>query len=267
MGSFGGSTVLAFESRRAREIGELIRINGGEPLVAPALVEVPLEHNPEALAFADGLYRGEFDVVVLTTGVGIRYLDKVVAVRDGEAKLRNALRGVKIVVRGPKPASVMREWQIPIDVNVPEPNTYKELLTAMKSLGGKRVAVQEYGRTNLELIAGLEAQGRSVTKVPVYQWSLPDEKEPLAEALRRLLSGGISVALFTTGVQVENFLAYAEHCGQRDQAVAALRRIYIASIGPTCSDMLRECGLEPALEPSHPKMGILVREAAAAQHS
>jgi uroporphyrinogen-III synthase len=41
-----------------------------------------------------------------------------------------------------------------------------------------------------------------------------------------------------------------------------LRQIFIASIGPTCSESLRDCGLQPALEPSHPKMGILVREAA-----
>jgi uroporphyrinogen-III synthase len=41
-----------------------------------------------------------------------------------------------------------------------------------------------------------------------------------------------------------------------------LRRVFIASIGPTCTESIHACGLQPALEPSHPKMGILVREAA-----
>jgi uroporphyrinogen-III synthase len=36
----------------------------------------------------------------------------------------------------------------------------------------------------------------------------------------------------------------------------------IASIGPTTSEELRQQGISIDLEPSHPKMGFLVREAA-----
>jgi uroporphyrinogen-III synthase len=36
----------------------------------------------------------------------------------------------------------------------------------------------------------------------------------------------------------------------------------VASIGPTTSEEMREHGIAPDLEPSHPKMGFLVREAA-----
>jgi uroporphyrinogen-III synthase len=36
----------------------------------------------------------------------------------------------------------------------------------------------------------------------------------------------------------------------------------IASIGPTTSEELQRHGIEADLEPSHPKMGFLVREAA-----
>ena len=42
----------------------------------------------------------------------------------------------------------------------------------------------------------------------------------------------------------------------------ALGRITIGSIGPTTTESLEEFGLTPALEPSHPKMGLLVRETA-----
>ena len=70
--SFGRANVLAFESRRANEIGELIRINGGEPFVAPAVVEVPLEINDQAFRFADRLYAGDFDMMIFLTGVGAR---------------------------------------------------------------------------------------------------------------------------------------------------------------------------------------------------
>lgn len=262
--SFDGARVLAFESRRAKEIAELIRINGGEPMVAPALIEVPIEENEAALAFADRLYAGGFDMVIFLTGVGARYLHRVVAVRDGEQRLLSALRNVANVVRGPKPTVVLREWNVPIAVAVPEPNTWRELLAAVADRPEKSVALQEYGRSNAELIDGLQSQGRSVTRVPVYRWTLPGDTAPLAQALEALLTGAVEGALFTTGVQIEHFLEFAEQRNKRDEAVAALKRIFIGSIGPTCSESLRECGIAPRMEPSHPKMGILVREAAQA---
>ena len=50
---FDGLRVLSFESRRATEIAELIRRQGGDAFVAPSMRETPLENNPDAFAFAD----------------------------------------------------------------------------------------------------------------------------------------------------------------------------------------------------------------------
>jgi uroporphyrinogen-III synthase len=261
--SFSHARVLSFESRRAKEIAELIRINEGDPFVAPALREAPLEDNRQAFAFADRLYAREFDMMIFLTGVGARFLDRVLATRDPEERFRDALRTVAVVARGPKPTAVLREWNVPITVSVPEPNTWRELLDAVASRAEKRVAVQEYGRTNRELLDGLSAQGRAVSTVPVYQWKLPEDTGPLAAALEQLAAGHVRVSLFTTSVQIEHFLDFAARQGKRDAAVEALRQTYIASIGPDTSEALRAYGLEPALEPSHPKMGLLVREAAA----
>jgi uroporphyrinogen-III synthase len=261
--SFSSARVLAFESRRAKEIGELIRINGGDPFVAPALREAPLEDNQQAFAFAERLYEGEFDMMIFLTGVGTRFLDRVLATREPEERFREALRRMTVVARGPKPAAVLREWNVPITVSVPEPNTWRELLAAVSPRAEKRVAVQEYGRTNRELLDGLAAQDRAVSTVPVYQWKLPEDTGPLAQALEQLLAGEFRVSFFTTSVQIEHFLDFAAQQGRREPALEALRRTFIASIGPDTSETLHACGLEPALEPSHPRMGILVREAAA----
>ncbi len=70
--TFDGLRVLSLESRRAREMVTLIATHGGRATVAPSMREVPLESNAAAVAFADALIRGEFDVVVLLTGVGTR---------------------------------------------------------------------------------------------------------------------------------------------------------------------------------------------------
>lgn len=260
--SFGGAKVLAFESRRAKEIAQLIQINGGDPIVAPALIEVPIDNNRDAFMFADRLYAGDFEMVIFLTGVGARYLSRVLATREPEECLPEALRRVIVVARGPKPVAVLREWQVPVHVQVPEPNTYRELLAAIASTPSARVAVQEYGRTNQELVNGLQRQGRTVTSVPVYQWTLPDDRAPLEKAVASLLTNSYQVVLFTTGVQVDHLLQVAgEHA---PELIRALQDTLVASIGPTCTDALREHGITPALEPSHPKMGILVREAALA---
>jgi uroporphyrinogen-III synthase len=50
--------------------------------------------------------------------------------------------------------------------------------------------------------------------------------------------------------------------GQSNAMRDALRRMVVASIGPTCTEELRNQGIATDLEASHPKMGFLVREAA-----
>lgn len=260
--SFRNHRVLAFESRRASEIADLIRLQGGEAFVAPALVEVPLTSNTEAYSFGDRLYAGEFDMVIFLTGVGARLLQRVLAGREPREKLPTALRHLAVVVRGPKPSAVMREWLVPITVLVPEPNTWREVLEAIADRPEKRVAVQEYGRSNPNLINGLIEQRREVTRVPVYNWAMPEDKAPLGFALEQLLNGEFPVVLFTTGVQVDHFLEFAEQQGHKDAALQALRRVFLGSIGPSTSETLRGYGLEPAMEPSHSKMGLLIREAA-----
>src|SRR5688572_12610753 len=184
--TFNGLRVLVLESRRGRELGLIVTSYGGQPLVAPSMREVPLESNAEAIAFADDLIAGEFDIVMLLTGVGARaLLDIVQRARGTRKAFVDALAETIVVVRGPKPLAVMRELQVPVWLTAPEPNTWRELLAALDerrselSLDGLNVAVQEYGASNPDLLAGLEARGARVTRVPVYQWALPEDLEPL----------------------------------------------------------------------------------------
>jgi len=267
--SFQNRRVLILESRRAREMAALVTTYGGQPITAPSMREVPLESNTEALAFADSLERGEFDLVILLTGVGTRALVAVVeGVRGSREPFVNALRRTKVVARGPKPVAVLRELSVPVWLTAPEPNTWRELLAALDGrqnelpLSGLRVAVQEYGVSNPDLLVGLRTRGARVTSVPVYQWALPEDLEPLKAACRALAAGEVDVALFTTATQVVHLLKVAETMGLKDGVMAGLGMVVVASIGPTTSDELRQHGMVPDFEPSHPKMGFLVREAA-----
>jgi uroporphyrinogen-III synthase len=254
---FDGKRVLSLESRRATEIAELIRKQGGDPFVAPSMREVPLEADDATARFAERLYAGGFDMMVLLTGVGTRQLNRLLGPRFVEA-----LRLLTVAARGPKPVAALREMGLTAAVVAPEPNTWRELLRALEGRPEKCIAVQEYGRSNPELLNGLRARGAEVTPVRVYQWDLPADTAPLYEAARRLAAGEFDVALFTTAIQVVHLARAAREQSIEEAAIEALRRCFVGSIGPTTTEALEEFGITPAFEPSHPKMGVLVLEAA-----
>lgn len=264
--NFNGITVLALESRRGPEMIRLIETYGGKARHAPAMREVPLSSNADALQFATDLLHGQFDVVIFLTGVGARALASVVETAHPRERFVEALRSVSVVARGPKPLAVLREWNVPVAVTVPEPNTWRELLRAIDDsrleLRNKRVAVQEYGAANPELLEGLRERGAQVTRVPVYQWELPQDLAPLHAAIDSILARQIDVVLFTTSVQLAHLFEVAEQNGKKEALRAALQNVVKASIGPTTSEALASYGLSADLEPSHPKMGFLVKEAA-----
>jgi uroporphyrinogen-III synthase len=130
------------------------------------------------------------------------------------------------------------------------------------ALGDMRVAVQEYGASNPELLAELSSRTRELTKVPVYQWALPEDLQPLRECVLGILSGSVDVVLFMTAVQAIHLFRVAEQMGVRDELREALGKAVVVSIGPTTSEELAHYGLEPDFEPSRPKMGFMVNEAA-----
>lgn len=271
MSDFAALRVLALESRRAGELAKLISNYGGEPVVAPAMREVPLDSNVEVLFFAEALLAGKFDIVIFLTGVGTRAVFNVAETKYPRDDLVAALRRVKVVPRGPKPIAVLRELGVTPALTVPEPNTWRELLQtfdeAAKSspefrLRGARVALQEYGVSNPELIAGLTERGAVATRVPVYQWALPENTSPLECAIQELAVGSIDVIFFTTGVQLKHLFQVAAKMKLEELVRQGLRRAVVASIGPTTSEELQRHGIRPDLEPSHPKMGFLVKETA-----
>ncbi|HUO06255.1 MAG TPA: uroporphyrinogen decarboxylase [Candidatus Binataceae bacterium] len=264
-GGFGGLRVVAFESRMAAEVREMIERRGGIPIIAPAMREVPLEDNRAALDFAARLLAGEFDVVICLTGVGTNALFQSMETRHQRAALVAALSRTVVAARGPKPVRVLRELGIEPGVIAPEPNTWRELmaaLTAKIELKGKRVAVQEYGASNRELAAALEARGAEVSIVPVYRWAMPSDRGPLRDALEKIAAGEADIALFTSSNQVTNVIQMADAVGIGAEVKRGFASMAIGSIGPVCTEQLRASGLGVDFEPVHPKLGHLIKEAA-----
>jgi uroporphyrinogen-III synthase len=267
MPGFNGLRVLSFESRRAKEIAQLITNNGGQPIVAPSTREVQTP-NEEEQKLIRGILNHEFDAVIFMTGVGSRALVQAAEDIASREDFLVALRRMRVIVRGPKPAAAMREFQVPVTLAVPEPNTWKEIVTALHEsadkvpLKGSRIAIQEHGEPSPELYAALRERGAEVLPARVYRWELPEDIGPLKDAIVLLSQNSIDVVMFTSSVQYVHAAKVAAEMGMLEQLRSGLNRAVVVSIGPIASKTLRENGIEVDLEPSHPKMGFLVKEAA-----
>ena len=268
---FSGLTVAAFESRMSEEMRRLIERKGGKPIVAPSMQEIPLEENPQALEFGERLVMGEFDIVILLTGVGTRSLMEVLQTRFSLEALIKALNNTVLVARGPKPMSALRELGLTAQIEVPEPNTWRDLIQAIdeqqtEGIQGGRIAIQEYGVSNPDLLDALRQRGGVVTQVPVYRWALPQDTGPLEETINQILMGKVDVILITNAVQVDHIVKVLEKNQQLEKFQQCLSRVVLASIGQIASERLHRYGFPVDLEPSHSKMGILVKETSERAH-
>jgi uroporphyrinogen decarboxylase len=266
--NFNGLGVATFESRRAEELAALISKCGGVPHVGPSMREVPMEDNAAAYAFAEKLLAGKIDAVVFMTGVGTRALVETLESRYPTEEIVHGLSNVTTIVRGAKPAKVLRELGVPVTLMVPDPNTWREILQEIDenprsfAVKGSRIAVQEYGAPNAPFLEELRKRGADVLPVPVYRWALPEDLGPLERTLRDIIEGRARVALFTNGVQVDHALRVAAEKGIQEPLLKALEGCAVGSVGPTCTEALNRHGLDADLEASPPKMGVLVLAAA-----
>ncbi|MBI4388515.1 MAG: uroporphyrinogen decarboxylase [Candidatus Omnitrophica bacterium] len=260
--------VVTFENRMAESMCQLIQKNGGIPISAPSMQEIPWEKNPDVFSFAEKLFQGEIDIVIFLTGVGTRFLMEALASKYKREQIIDALKKVIVVARGPKPVKALRELGIPIAVTVPEPNTWRDILTALDesekgiSLDSRTVAIQEYGKPNSLLEEGLRERGARVIRVPIYRWTLPDDTQPLQKAIQAIVAGSVDIALFTSAAQVDHLFRMANEMGVEHELKKAFRKLVVASIGPVCSEAIVAYGIQVDLEPTHNKMGHLVLEVA-----
>ena len=93
--------------------------------------EIPIEHNPEAIEIIQGFLSQKYDAIILLTGVGTEALFDVARSQGLYDQLIEVLTQTPIIIRGPKPAAVLSKVGLRYVVRAPEPNTWRELLTAI----------------------------------------------------------------------------------------------------------------------------------------
>lgn len=243
------------------ELATLVRRHGGEPVVAPALSEAPVDAAAAVGGLIDALGRGEVQVVVFLTGVGAARLFAE-AERIGRlAELLDGLRSTTNVSRGQKPWQPLRRQGVPVSMTVPDPYTTDDVVETLSALDlrGRGVALLHYGERSGALADALAGWGAQVREISVYEWRLPLDVAPLEALIDELIAGGLDAVAFTSQVQVRHlFQVAAPRCGADALREALNTRTMVAAVGPTCAAALEAAGVTPRAVPANPKMGPMV---------
>jgi len=272
LASLNDRTVAFVEARMTSEMAGLIERHGGIPYAAPVLQEIYLKDSPEVQQLVVDTCGGRIDAVTLLTGVGTQALVSTAANMGREEEFVAALDRLTVIARSPKPARVLRQHKIHIDVMPPEPYTTADLINSLQEwdLSGKVVALQHYGGPNRPLVAHLEERGAEVRQVTLYTWGLPEDEAPVLALIDDLAGGRIDAIAFTSQPQVGNLLTIAAKAGKEDALRTSLGArtaagnsgrdagAVVASVGPVCSRRLREAEIPVDVEPEHPHMGSMV---------
>ena len=262
---FHGLRVLSFESRMGAEMARLIQRHNGDPLVVSALREIPipLQGNSAVFRFGVKLILNQLDILILMTGVGTKALLEILQTRYPLAEIIDALKKTIIVTRGPKPLAILKTLGVEANITVPEPNTWHDVIATLdyyRPVQGLKIAIQEYGVSKPDMIQDLQTRGADVFSVPVYRWALPEDTAPLHSAITEVVNGRIDAMVITNAAQVDHVMQLAEQDQKTDLFRESCKKIVVASIGPTASEGLKHYDLPVDFEPSHPKMGVLVKE-------
>ena len=256
-----GCVVLVTADRRSGELASALTRRGASVRHAPALTIVPHEHDEELVLATKELIATPPDVVVVTTGIGLRGWIEAADAAGHADELLDVLGRARIVARGPKARGAIQAAGLTADW-VAESETSAEILELLldEGVAGLRVAVQHHGAGADGLDTELAAAGADVASLVVYRWGPTPDPVALAQSVRDAAAGDIDAVVFTSAPGASAWLAAADAEGVLPEIVArtASGCLVAAAVGPVTAQPLQDSGIEPIV-PDRGRLGALVR--------
>jgi uroporphyrinogen-III synthase len=220
-----------------------------------------LADSPELRRACESLLAEPPDVLVATTGVGIRsWMEAADGLGLGE-RLRAVLAGAEVVARSPKAAGALLTADLPLHWRAPGERTQDVLdHLAGRDLAGVRIAVQRDGAEDPILADALAARGGLVVDVPIYRWMLPTDPGPAHRLLDALVDRQLDAITVTSSPALANLLTLADARPDRAAIGEALaKEVLVACVGPVCTSSARSAGITRIVQPDRFRLGSMVR--------
>ena len=255
-----GFVVGITADRRAAEQAEMLSRRGARVVHGATVQVLPLDTESGLRAATASLIDNPPDVVLASTGIGIRTWMAAAASWGLEARLLAALAPARLLARGPKAAGALVTaglqvtWQAPTE-------RLGDLVGRLVEEGasGLRVAVQLDGGMEPVAARALGAAGWEVVEVPVYRWTLPEDEGPARRLVDQICAGHLDAVTFTSAPAVANLLALAERWDAAEELRRAFsERVLPVCVGPVCRETAVGCGLQAAIEPERARLGSMV---------
>ena len=256
LGPLAGFTVGITGHRRWEEQAEILTRRGARVMHGPTMSTRLLGDSDLTHAATMSVLSAPVDVMVFTTGLGVRSWFSALESWNLDDDVRRALAGSHIVTRGPKAANaavaagVEVGWMATTETNV---EVVEQL--AARDLTGRRVVVQRDGGD--PVVAGRVAlMGAEVIDLPVYAWELPADPLPAVRLLDAAAQGRIDAVTFTCSYAVRNAFELAPEPDALRSALSG--RVRAVAVGPVTAGTLRAHGVEHFVQPQRARLGSMM---------
>jgi uroporphyrinogen-III synthase len=255
-----GFRIGVTSDRRSADLIAALERRGAQVLHAPALTIVPNDQDDSLIIETRRLITARPDVVLVTTGYGMRRWLEVADAAGLGAELTATLEAARIFARGPKAHGAVRAAGL-LDAQTSDLDTTASLVDAVIAAGlcNRRVAVQLHGYTDEIALSRLAEISDCVMTVTPYRWARPNPPERLNRLIRAACQRQLEALTFTSAPAAAATLEAVEALGVRREFVQA-HSDYVASaaVGPVTAEPLREAGIDPVV-PDRYRLGALVR--------
>jgi uroporphyrinogen-III synthase len=255
-----GFRIAVTSDRRSGDLIDAFVRRGADVIHAPAVHIAPVEQDDILIADTRAIIEAQPEIVIVTTGYGLRrWIECADAAGLGD-ELRVALEAAKILVRGPKARGAVRAAGLEDGAVADDERTATTVSIALAGgVEGTTVAVQLHGHEDVEQLERLRAAGARVHTIAPYRWVRPTDESGLGRLVAAIAAREVDVVTFTSAPAVDGLVSAAAQLGMDGPLVEAMRKgVTAAAVGPVTAAPLLDLGLNPIV-PERFRMGALIR--------
>ncbi|MFB9378213.1 uroporphyrinogen-III synthase [Kineococcus gynurae] len=258
-GLLGVSIGITSDRRSEDMIASLAR-KGARLVHAPTMRIVPLGEDEQLLAETRDVVADPPDVVLVTTGIGLRGWVETADAAGLGAALLQTLGRARVVARGPKATGVIRANGLREAWSAASEQTAEAVQRLLdEGVAGRSVVVQLHGAADAHQLQPLLDAGARVRGVEVYRWQPPADPEAVVRLVDQIADRRLDAVMFTSAPGV---VALLEAARERDRLAAVLAAfaddVVACAVGDVTAEPLRAHGLAPLI-PERWRLGAQLR--------